>query len=164
KFARAESLDGRPLLLAQADDRAPWRALHHLHRLHSYPNNLPAQPNVFVGRIKQVAMAVRLLSRPGVRLLTMTGPPGVGKTRLALQVAADLLSEFDSGVYFVPLAPVSDPRLVVSTIAQALGIREAGRRPLLDSLKGYLRDRRMLLVLDNLEQLSAAGSVVADLL
>ncbi|MFL5731663.1 MAG: ATP-binding protein [Chloroflexia bacterium] len=164
KYARVEPSSSQPLLLTQADDRTPWRALHSLHRLYGYPNNLPAQPNAFIGRGKQVVAAARLLRRPGVRLLTLTGPTGVGKTRLAVEVAAELLNEFDSGVYFVALAPISDYRLVASTIAQTLGVREAARKPLLESLKSYLRDKRTLLVLDNFEQVAPAAPLVAELL
>src|SRR2546421_372039 len=102
--------------------------------------------------------------RPGVRLLTLTGPTGVGKTRLAVEVATELLNDFDSGVYFVALASISDHRLVAPTIAQALGVREAGRKPLLDSLKNFLRDKRTLLVLDNFEQVAQAAPLVGDLL
>src|SRR5207237_2929185 len=123
-----------------------------LHRLYSSPNNLPAQPNAFIGRGKQVAAAVRLLRRPGVRLLTLTGPTGVGKTRLAVEVATELLNDFDSGVFFVALASISDHRLVAPPIAQALGVRQAGRRPLLDRLKTVLRDQRHLPVVDNVQQ------------
>src|SRR5205814_7985656 len=108
----------------------------------------PAPPNSFIGREKHIVGAANLLRRYGVRLLTMSGPPGIGKTRLALQLAAQLLNDFDAGVYFVGLASISDPRLVIPTIAQALGVRESGRRALLDSLKNYLRDKRILLALD----------------
>jgi len=96
--------------------------------------------------------------------LTLTGVGGAGKTRLALQVAADLKDAFSDGVYFVALAAIRDPSLVVSTVAQTLGIRESGSQPLSDSLVGWLRDKRLLLVLDNFEQILDAASFVADLL
>jgi predicted ATPase len=99
-----------------------------------------------------------------VRLVTLTGPGGTGKTRLGLQVAAELLDEFADGVYFVNLAPISDPELVISTIAQTLGVPESGGRPLLDSVKSYLREKQLLLVLDNFEQVLDAAPLVAELL
>src|SRR5207302_9346184 len=118
--------------------------------------HLPAQLTSLIGREQEVAAACALLRRPGVRLVTLTGTGGVGKTRLSLQVATDLLDDFADGVCFVPLAPVSDPELVVATIAQALGIKEADERPLLDLLQAALQDKRLLLLLDNFEQLVAA--------
>jgi predicted ATPase/DNA-binding XRE family transcriptional regulator len=165
-FARADPATAQHGLLSQAgasQAHAPWRALQHRH-LASHDNNLPAQINPFVGREKQVMSAANLLRRPGVRLLSMTGPPGIGKTRLALQVAAEMLPEFEGGVYVVPLAAVRDPRMVVSAVAQTMGVREAARRPLLESLKNYLRDKHMLLVLDNFEQVAAAGPAVIEML
>jgi predicted ATPase/transcriptional regulator with XRE-family HTH domain len=128
------------------------------------PSNLPAPPNTFIGRAREVATVTGLLSRPGVRILTLTGPPGIGKTRLSIEVAGRLRDEFAQGVTFVALAPIHDPPLIVSAIAGALDVRESARRPLLDSLKEYLRDKQILLVLDNFEQVTAAAPLVADLL
>ncbi len=99
-----------------------------------------------------------------MRIVTLTGPGGTGKTRLALQVAADIVDEFEDGVYFVNLAPITDSELVASTVAQALGVREAGDKSLVDSLKDYLRDKEMLLVLDNFEQVAQAAPMVAELI
>jgi predicted ATPase len=99
-----------------------------------------------------------------VRLVTLTGPGGVGKTRLGLQVATELRDDFADGLCFVPLAPVSDPDLVVPTIAQVLGIQEAGGGPVLKMLQAYGRDRRLLLLLDNFEQVVAAAPWLSDLL
>jgi predicted ATPase len=99
-----------------------------------------------------------------VRLLTLTGTGGIGKTRLALQVATDLLREFADGICFIPLAPTSDPDLVVPTIAQALGIKESGAQSFLDLLEVYLKDKHLLLLLDNFEQLLPAALHLTDLL
>jgi len=93
--------------------------------------------------------------------VTLTGPGGTGKTRLALQVAAELLDEYANGIWFVDLAPLADPELVPSTIAQTLGLRESGGRPLTDTLQDYLREKQLLLVLDNFEQIVGAAPAVA---
>ena len=129
----------------------------------SRPNNLPPQATLLIGRQREVLEARERLSRPEVSLLTLTGPGGTGKTRLAVQVATDLLDEMDDGVVFVHLAPISDPDLVAATIARTLGIQKAVDRPLLESLKQYLRDKRLLLILDNFEQVLEAAPLVADL-
>jgi predicted ATPase/class 3 adenylate cyclase/Tfp pilus assembly protein PilF len=135
-----------------------------LRTLDSRPNNLPAQPTPLIGREQEGAAVYTLLRRKDVRLLTFTGPGGTGKTRLGLQMAADLIDDFADGVFFVPLAPISDPVLVAATIAQTLGVREAGGRSLLESLKDYLRDKQTLLLLDNFEQVISAAPLVAELL
>jgi predicted ATPase/class 3 adenylate cyclase len=130
------------------------------------PNNLPSRLTSFVGRERETSEAKRALG--AARLLTLTGPGGCGKTSLALRVASEVLASdgegFEDGVFFVALAPISDPGLVVSTIAQTLGVREVAGRPLLDSLKDALRDKRLLLVLDNFEQVLPAAPLVSDLL
>jgi predicted ATPase/class 3 adenylate cyclase len=127
------------------------------------PNNLPIQPTALLGRERELA-EVRRLFEDGARLVTLTGPGGTGKTRVGLQVAADLLDDFEQRVFLVELAVISDPQLVASTIAQVLGVRDAGSRPIVDTLKEYMRGRSLLLLLDNLEQILPAASVVADLL
>jgi len=125
--------------------------------------NLPAQPTPLTGRVQQVASARHLLRNPNVRLLTLTGAPGIGKTRLALQVAAELLPDFAGGVRFVPLALIKDPDLVIPTIAHALCVWEVDR-PQLEHLKSYLQEQQLLLLLDNFEQLLPAAPLVAELL
>ena len=128
-------------------------------RLH----NLSIQPTALLGRDAAVA-EVRALVDTGARLVTLTGPGGTGKTRLGLRVAADLAERFDHGAFLVELAPITDPVLVPSTIAQVVGVRDLSGRPVLDALREYLRSRSLLLVLDNFEQILAAAPVVAELL
>jgi predicted ATPase/class 3 adenylate cyclase len=135
-----------------------------LRTLEAYRNNLPTQPTPLIGREKEVAEVCKLLLRPEVRLLTLTGAGGTGKTRLALQVAAELTEDFEEGVFFVSLAAVSDPELVVPAVAGALGVKETGGQPLLESLKDYLREKRLLLILDNFEHLLEAASIASELL
>ena len=127
-------------------------------------HNLPVQPTPFLGREQEVAAVCNLLHRPEVRLVTLTGPGGIGKTRLGLQVAAELADLFADGVFLVPLAPVSDPKQVVPTSIQTLGISEAGGQPPLALLKTALKDKHMLLLLDNFEQVVDAAVVVAEVL
>ena len=126
------------------------------------PNNLPTQLTSFVGRDRELADGIKLLESS--RLLTLTGPGGTGKTRLSLQIAAEVSEKFKHGVYFVPLAPVSDPELVPPTILQVLGLQDAGIRPPQQVLVEYLSDREMLLVLDNFEQLLPAAAYVGEIL
>ena len=127
-------------------------------------NNLPIQSTPLIGREAQIMAVQELLQHADVRLVTLTGPGGMGKTRLGMQVAVDLSDDFEHGVYFVDLAPIGDPGLVISTIAQTLKVRETSDQPLIASLEEYLREKRMLLLLDNFEQVVAAAPTVADLL
>jgi predicted ATPase/class 3 adenylate cyclase len=133
-----------------------------LRSLDARPNNLPVQLTSFVGREAEIAAVGELLER--ARLVTLTGPGGTGKTRLSLQIAAERLTRYADGAFFVELAPITDWRLVPSAIASALDVREAAERPLIEAMKETLRDRELLLVLDNFEQVSDAGPFVADLL
>jgi predicted ATPase/DNA-binding SARP family transcriptional activator len=125
---------------------------------------LPVPPAPLIGRTSALASLRTRLRQTGARLLTLTGPPGIGKTRLALELARQLQGDFDDGVCFVALAPIRDPALLAPTIAQALGLKVAGEQPALDLLKRYLADKSLLLLLDNFEQIVAAAPVVAELL
>jgi predicted ATPase len=135
-----------------------------LKTLDARPNNLPAQPNPLIGREREVAAVSAMLRESKVRLVTLTGPGGTGKTRLALQTAAEMVDEFEDGAIFVNLAPITDQGLVVSTIAQALDVKEVAGEALLETLKANLKERQMLLVLDNFEQVLGAAPVVSELL
>jgi len=129
--------------------------------------SLPVSRTVFVGREKEAASARELLMRPDVRLLTVTGPGGIGKTRLAVEVVSGLFQHFPGGIHFVPLSPLNDPALIASAIVQALGIREAGGLSPLEILKKTLQDplaAPMLFLLDNFEHLVQAAPIVTDLL
>jgi len=130
--------------------------------LDRFPDNLPRQLTSFIGRERELQDLKGLLERS--RLLTLTGPGGTGKTRLGLQLAAEVTGGFPDGVYFVPLAPVGNPDLVLSSIAQGIGLRDLGNRPLLDRLHSHLESARVLLLLDNFEHLVASAPVVAAIL
>jgi predicted ATPase len=116
------------------------------------------------GREREVAELLALIRRPDTRLVTVSGPGGVGKTRLALQVAAEAAEDFADGVAFHGLDPIRDPALVVATIAHAVGLREAGSQSWFDQLTAFLRWRDQLLILDNFEQIVAAAPIVSDIL
>ncbi len=125
-------------------------------------HNLPVQLTSFIGREREIEDVKSLLAR--TRLLTLTGTGGAGKTRLAIQAAADLIEQFQHGVWLVELAPLTDPAVVTQTVASTFAVREAAGRPLLDSLTDYLRTKSLLLVLDNCEHLVATCAHLASAL
>lgn len=133
-----------------------------LRSIDARPNNLPVALTSFIARSREVGAVKDFVQT--ARLVTLTGPGGTGKTRVALQVASELLMEFADGAFFVGLAPVTDPRLVASEIADALEIREEKERSIGETLKDHLSSKNLLLVLDNFEQIIEAGSFVAELL
>jgi predicted ATPase/class 3 adenylate cyclase len=135
-----------------------------LKSLDQQPTNLPTQPTALIGRERELAALRALLSARETRLITMVGPGGTGKTRLALQAAAESLEHFADGVWWVPLAAVSDPENVAQAIAAPLGIREGPAQPLLESLAAHLRSRQTLLLLDNFEHLRDAAPQIQHLI
>jgi predicted ATPase/class 3 adenylate cyclase len=130
--------------------------------LDARPNNLPLQLTSFVGRTEEIAEVRRLLG--GTRLLTLTGAGGTGKTRLALQVASETLTDYRDGAFFVDLSSVTDPALVLSSISKALGVPEVPGQPVVEAVKAHLLDKDLLLVVDNFEQVTEASPIVEDLL
>jgi predicted ATPase/class 3 adenylate cyclase len=136
----------------------------HLRTLERLETNLPVQPTTLVGREAEIALVSAMIERDGDRLVTLTGPGGTGKTRLALAVAAEALDAFPDGVWFVDLAPLTDPAQVIPSIASVLGVRDTGGQPLLPALAASLAPKRLLLVLDNFEQVLDAVPQVVELL
>jgi hypothetical protein len=149
-FGLPAPAQGARLFDPQAWNRArPDTALGSIPASH-YPTNFPLQSTSFVGREIEVSALRDLLRDEHVRLVTLTGPGGTGKTRLALQAASGLESNFRSGTFFIDLAESSSPEMVVSKIARTLGVRESSSQSLFDTLQGYLHDKQMLLLLDNM--------------
>jgi non-specific serine/threonine protein kinase len=166
KQPEARPASAREVLQALEQAAAPVPAAR-IRSTSSPANNLPVQLTSFVGREKEIGEVRHLLSQTGpgtARLVTLTGPGGTGKTRLALQVAADLLPSFASGAWLVELAPLADAALVPQATAAALTIREEGGRPILTMLTDRLRAKELLLVLDNCEHLVAACAQLAETL
>jgi predicted ATPase len=127
-------------------------------------HNLPMQPTPLIGREREVRAILDLIMRDEVRLVTLTGPGGTGKTRVGIEVAATLLDEFDDGAFFVDLAPLRDPTLVVPAVAQTLGAHDDGAGTVLDKLVAHLQDKGLLLLLDNFEHVLPAGPALSTLL
>jgi predicted ATPase/class 3 adenylate cyclase len=128
------------------------------------PNNLPTQASTFIGRDAEMREIRASIERESVRLLTLTGPGGTGKTRLALRVAADEIDRFDHGVFFIDLSAIRDTQAVLASIARTVGLTETADRPLLAELKRQLHHQRVLLVLDNFEQVMSAAPTAVELL
>lgn len=158
EFARLGRQSHRFSVIGAGDDTTVWRwSPHQL-------TNLPVPPTAIIGRDHDIALARRLMLDEGARLLTLVGPPGVGKTRLAIEIAASMLDEFEDGVFFVSLASLLDSEQVVQAIAQTLAVNQLGERTFAERLKEYLRDEQALLVLDNFEQVLSAASFIGTLL
>jgi predicted ATPase/DNA-binding XRE family transcriptional regulator len=150
--------------MARAEPYAAPASLSSGRQIAHPPTNLPASLTRLIGRKPDIAAARNALLRGDTRLLTLLGPPGIGKTHLSLAVAAGLLDAFADGVYFVALAPIGDPAMVIPTIAHILGIVGQDNQSLVERLVSYLRDKRLLLLLDNWEHVLEAAPVVAELL
>ena len=150
--------------LAPTSPDVPWSVEPTAAATHRGLDTLPAAATTFIGRSATIRELDTLLRQPSVRLLTLTGPPGIGKTRLSLEVIPHVQDAFAHGAVFVPLSAVADPARLAAAIAQALGVRAAGGSALSQILQSYLHDKQLLLLLDNFEHLAAAALVVSELL
>jgi predicted ATPase/class 3 adenylate cyclase len=155
---------GRPQRLYQLLVEGLASEFPPLKTLESRHTNLPAQPTPLIGRDRELAELLGLLGRIDVRLVTLTGPGGTGKTRLALQLGAESVDAFAAGVFFVALAPIREPSLVLPVVAETLGLREQPGQAIEETLGDFLRDKQLLLLLDNLEQLVDVAPRLAELL
>ncbi len=153
----------RPESVFQLDKKDSPAEFPPLKSLDHHPNNLPIQPNPFIGREKEMLALRALLLDPEARVITLTGPGGTGKTRLSMQLAAEATDLFPDGVYFIDLSAVDQPEYLYPAIARTIGLRESGMRTFREQLWDALHDRQMLLILDNLEQLMAATSLIDKL-
>lgn len=156
--------ESAPIASQRSDERGPIVIVRPGNPGVSGSGHLPAQPTSIVGRDRDVETAREEIIERGARLLTLSGPPGVGKTRLAVEIADGLADSFEHGGFFVDLAPISDARQVAVTMSRALGIWEDGRNSVDDTLHGFLRDRHTLILLDNFEQVVDAAPFLAELL
>jgi predicted ATPase/class 3 adenylate cyclase len=152
----------RPEHLSQLNSPGLPKSFPPLKTLETFPNNLPVQLTTFIGREKEIREVKTELETH--RLVTLTGSGGTGKTRLSLQVAADLLETFEKGIWFVELAPLADPEWIPQAILSAIGVSEEPGKPPLEILKEYLHDKKILIVLDNCEHLIEASTKVANAL
>src|SRR5688572_14767082 len=153
----SEPIARQPIAVSTATERRGAAATH-------MEPTLPTPLSSFVGRQRDIARVADAVRQPDVRLVTMLGPGGVGKTRLAIRVAGELKESYPNGVWFVALAPIRDPAMVAFAIAESLGIQETGARAIEEDIREFLRHRHALLILDNVEHLLEAGALVAALL
>jgi predicted ATPase/DNA-binding XRE family transcriptional regulator len=160
---RAAFLAAARRVVRRSSPPSPFPATLRTWRHHEL-SNLPIQPTPLLGREREVAAILAALRRDDIRLVTLTGPGGIGKTRLSIQVAAEVLDNFQDGVWFVRLSRLTDSSLVVPTIAQTLGLQDMGSQPIGEMLREHVRSKRLLLVLDNFEQVVGAAGEIAELL
>lgn len=152
------------LLYGLVHPSLPLREFPPLRSLSSHPHNLPIQATPFMGREKELAETIKLLENPGCRLLTLIGPGGIGKTRLALQAAAERIENFADGVHLIALAPLSSAEYLVSAIATVLHFNFYSRQAEKEQLLNFLREKEMLLVMDNFEHMVEGASLIAEIL